>query len=91
MCHPQVVQSPSFNDCLKVNIDGHNRAQIFPKLLLHVSIIELHNSLGSDLDDGVLKESTDADNNIIISDSTLHSLFPSQLKNCSTIQRHVWL
>ena len=21
--HPQVVQSPIFNDCLKVNIDGH--------------------------------------------------------------------
>ena len=23
--HPQVVQSPIFNDCLKVNIYGHTR------------------------------------------------------------------
>ena len=25
MRHPQVVKSPIFNDCLKVNIDGHTR------------------------------------------------------------------
>ena len=27
--HPQVVQSPIFNDCLKVKIDGHTRPQFF--------------------------------------------------------------
>ena len=76
MYHPQVVQSPIFNDCLKVNIDGHTEPKIVPKLLLQVSVRELHNSLGSDSVDGVLKEARDADNNIIIGDSTLSSLFP---------------
>ena len=38
MHNPQAVQSPIFNDCLKVNIDGHTGPQIVPKLLLQVSI-----------------------------------------------------
>ena len=33
MRHPQVVQSPIFNDYLKVNIDGPTRLQNYPKLL----------------------------------------------------------
>ena len=74
------MQSPISNDCLKFDIDGHNRLQNFPKLLLHVSIQELHNSLVSDTKDGGLKEARDPDHNIIISDSELRSLFPSQLK-----------
>ena len=82
MHHSQVVQSPIFNDCLKVNIDGHTRPQIFPKLLLQVSIREIHNSLVSDPEYGGLREAIDAENNIIISDSTLSSLLPPQLKKC---------
>ena len=31
MHHPQVVQSPIFNDCIKVNIYGHTGPQIVPK------------------------------------------------------------
>ena len=31
MRHQQVVKSPIFNDCLKVNIDGYTGPQIFPK------------------------------------------------------------
>ena len=38
MHHPQVVPSPIFNDCLKVNIDGHSEPQLVPKLLLRVSV-----------------------------------------------------
>ena len=34
MHHPQVVQSPIFNNCLKVKIDGHTETQLVPKLLL---------------------------------------------------------
>ena len=34
MHHPQVVQSPVFNDCLKVNINGHIEPQLVPKCLL---------------------------------------------------------
>ena len=62
-----------------------------PKFLLQVSIQELHNSLVSDPVDGGIKEARVADNNIIISDSTLRSLFPPQQKNVSTIQGHVGL
>ena len=45
MHHPQVVQSPIENDCLKVKIDGYTEPQLVPKLLLHVSVRELHNNL----------------------------------------------
>ena len=34
MHHPQVVQSPIFNDCLKVKMDGHTKPQLLTKLLL---------------------------------------------------------
>ena len=86
MRHPQVVQSPIFNNCLKLNIDDHNRLQFFPKLLLQSYVRELHNSPVSDPEDGGLKEERDAENNIIISNSTLCSLFPPQLKKnqCDT-------
>ena len=52
---------------------------------------ELHNSLVSDTNDGGLKDARDENDNIIISDFTLRSLFPPQLKNVCTIQGHVWL
>ena len=76
MNHPQVVQSPIINECMKVKINGHNRPQIIPKLLLQVSVQELHNSLVSVPEDSGLKDARDAENNIITSDSTLCSLFP---------------
>ena len=80
MHHPKVVQSPIFNYCLKVKIDGHTRPQIVSKMLLQVSVWELRNILVSDPEYGGLKEEIDVENNIIISDSTLRSLFPPQLK-----------
>ena len=82
MHHPQVVQSPIFNDCLKVNIYGHTEPKLVPKLLLQISVQELHNSLINDPLDGGIKEARYAENNIIISDSTLRSLLPPQLKKC---------
>ena len=91
MHHTQVVQSPIVDDCMKVNIDGHTRPQIVPKLLFRVSVRELHNILGSEPEDGGIKEAIDVDNNIIISDYKLRSLLPPQPKNVSTIQGHVWL
>ena len=41
MHHLQVVQSPISNNCLKVKIDGYTEPQMFPKLLLRVSVREL--------------------------------------------------
>ena len=43
--HPQVVQSPISNDCLKVVLDDQTEPQLVPKLLLQVSVRELYNSL----------------------------------------------
>ena len=57
--------------------------QLVPKLLLQVSFRELHNSLVSDPNDGGLKDARDENSNIIISDYTLHSLLPPQLKQMS--------
>ena len=82
MHHPQVVKSPIFNDSLKVNIDGHTEPQNFSKLLLKVSVLEIHKGLVSDPVYGGLKEVRYAENNIIISDSTLHSLLSPQFKKC---------
>ena len=44
---------------------------------------ELHNILVSDPNDGGMKDARDEDGKIIISDSTLHLLLPSQLKQIS--------
>ena len=79
MHHSQVVKSTILNDCLKVNIDDHTKKKIVSKLLVHVSIRELHNSLVSESDYDGLKKAKDADNNIIISDYKLSSLLPPQL------------
>ena len=71
MHHPEVVQSPIVNDCMKVRIDCHTEPQLFPKLLLQVSVREIHNNIVSAIKYGGIKESRDEDDNIIISDSTL--------------------
>ena len=54
-CHPQVVQWPISNDCLKVVLYDQTEPTLVPKLLLQVSVRELHNSLVSDPNDGGLK------------------------------------
>ena len=59
MHHPQVVQSPLVNDCLKVKIDGHSEPKMVPELLFHVYVRELHNNFVSATMDGCLKEARD--------------------------------
>ena len=55
--HPQVVQSPIYNGCLKVMLDHQTEPKLVPKLLLQVSVRELHNSFVSDPNYGGLKYS----------------------------------
>ena len=62
--------------------DDKTEPQVVPKLVLKVSVRELHNSLVSDPNDGCLKDSKDEDNIIIISDSTLRSPLLPQFKKC---------
>ena len=52
MHHPQVLQSPIFNDCLEVNIDGYTELQLVPDFLLQLPVRDLHNSLVSNPVDG---------------------------------------
>ena len=61
-------------------LDDQTEPQLVPKLLLHVSVRELHNSLVSDPNNGGLKEARDEDGKITISDSTLRSLLSPKLK-----------
>ena len=79
----QVVRSPISNDCLKVMFYDQTEPKLVPKCLLQVSVRELHNSLVSDPNYGGLKDARDEDGRIIISDSTLRSLLPPQLKQMS--------
>ena len=81
--HPEVFQSAISNDCLKVVLYDQTEPQLVPKLLLQVSFRELYNSLVSDPNDGGLKDARDEYGKIIISDSTLRSLLPPQLKQMS--------
>ena len=62
--------------------DDQTEPQLVPKFLLHVSVRELHDTLVSDPNDGGIKDARDKDDNIFISDSTLRSLLPPQLKKC---------
>ena len=79
MHHPQVMQSPIVNDCLKVKIDGQTEPQLVPKHLLQVSVRELYNNIVSDTIYDGLKEAIYEDDNILISDSKLSSLLTPQL------------
>ena len=63
-------------------MDGYTEPQLVPKPLLQVSVRKIHNNIVSAAKDGELKEAKDEYDNIIISDSTLSSLFPPQFKKC---------
>ena len=81
--HTQVVKSPISNDCLKVMFNDQTEPQLVPIVLLQVSVRELNNSLVSDPNDGGIKYVREKDDNNIISDYTLSSLLPPQLKQMS--------
>ena len=72
-------------------LDDQTETQLVSKLLLQVSVRELHNSLVSDPNYDGLKDARDEDGKIIISDSTLHLLLPTQLKKFRMLQDYVWL
>ena len=73
----------NFNDCLKLLLDYQTETKLVPNFLHQVSVRELHNSLVSDPNDVGIKDARDEDDKIVISDSTLHSLLPPQLKKMS--------
>ena len=70
--HLQVFQSPISNDSIKFMFDDQTEPQLVPKLLLQVSVREFNNRLVSGPHDDGIKDASDEDDNIIISDSVLH-------------------
>ena len=75
------MQSPIENCCIYASFYGIPKKQLMPKVSLRVYVQEIHNSMLSPQEEGGLKYSRYADNNIIISDSTLRHILPPQLKN----------
>ena len=63
--------------------DDQKEPQLVPKTILRLYVRELPNSLVSDPSDGGIKYARDDDDNIIISDSSLRSLFPPQINQIS--------
>ena len=59
---------PIANYCVKLFIGGQLDPQLFPKLLLQVSVRELHNIIMSPPEEGGIKEAIYSDNYIIIGD-----------------------
>ena len=82
--HPRAVMSPIANICLKLSINGQVEPWFVPKILLQVSVIDLHNSMLITQEERVLKESRDVDNNIIISNLTLRKILPPQLNKMTS-------
>ena len=68
-------------------LDDQTEPQLVPKFLPQVFVRELHNSLVSDPNYGVIKDARDEDGNIISINSTLHSLLPPQFKKCLHVTR----
>ena len=66
---------------------GISKKQLVPNFLLQVSVQELHNSTVIPPEECVLKEVRDADNNIIVDDSTFHDILPHQIKNITSIYK----
>ena len=64
-------------------LDDQTEPQLVPKLLLQVSVRELHNRIVSDTNDGGIKDARDEYGKVIISDSTLRSMLSPQLKQMS--------
>ena len=64
---------------------------LVPKLLFHVLVREIHNSMVLPPEEGGLKEAGDTDNNIIISDSDLRKIYHPTKEDDFSIQGYVWL
>ena len=85
-----IIQLKCYNlDLIVVKIDGHTEPQLVPNFLLQVYVRELPKNIVSETYNGGHKEARYAENNIIISDSTLRSLLPPQFKKMSSIYKVV--
>ena len=80
MKNPNVRESPIARDTLLITDAEYGVKWIVPKLLLECSMRQLHNELIASPDDEILLEARHADtNDVIISETMLSSLAPTQL------------
>ena len=89
LSHPRVVQSPIASDTLLVRNAETGKKERVGKLLLEISVRELHNDLISTATGGLvdgLPEARDAKGKVVISDTSLRYLLPPQLK--AMTERH---
>ena len=85
--HEFVVDSPIMHDTLKVfDATTGKKTKVLAKLLLQISIRELHNDLVAAAERGDLPELLDSNGRMIISDTRLRSILPPQLRRAT--QRH---
>jgi hypothetical protein len=88
--HPHVIDSPIAKDCLWIKDpeapEGRKRVG---KLLLEISVRELHNDLVDTPENGGLAEARDESGNVLISDTALRYLLPPQLKRMSASHKQM--
>ena len=88
--HPNVVSSPSVKDVIHVKVtkdDGTTEKKKMSKLLLQVSICELHDDLMKAEHEGGFKYRFDKNNKPLISDTALRNLLPPELRKMKKYQR----
>ena len=81
MNHPNVVESPITNETLLIHNLVTGQKERVSKLLLQISIRELHNNdMLLPPDEGGFKEARDETGNVRISDTALRALLPEQAR-----------
>jgi len=88
--HPHVIDSPITNDCLWIKDpeapEGRRRVG---KLLLEISVRELHNDLLDTPENGGLAEARDESGDVLISDMALGYLLPPQLRRMTASHKQM--
>mgnify|MGYP000040289675 CR=1 FL=1 len=89
--HPNVIHSPIANDTILVKLEGHDEKQRVGKLLLEISVRELHCLMVAKAEVGGLAVARDDSERIIISDSMLRKIIKKdmpQVKKATDRHKH---
>jgi len=78
--HHDVVPSLIVNNTIQVYNPETGKKEPKPKLLLMVSVRELHNDMSKPVNEGGFEDTYDANRKLLISDTMLCSLLPKELK-----------
>jgi hypothetical protein len=84
--HHDIVQSPIARDTIQVYNQETKKKEPVPKLLLMISVWELHNDMAKPVEAGGFEYAYSDNGKLLISDTMLRSLLPKELR-CMT-ERH---